>query len=437
MNNDMYYNNMNNNNNGAFNANQSTMNYNNEPNPNYVQNNGMNNVPNYNNAYQIPNHNVNYQHQVPQQGSFINQSPNINQGMYNSNPNYMQGNTQIPYPNNMVNQNMNMPTMPKQVVVNNVPETFSPLKTYGEDLTQKEYLSNPAIARNEEIRKLMVVLLTPDKSALLIGKAGIGKTAIVEGLAYYIQRNGVPDVLKGYRVIKINSTSLLGKIEINGREEMIVSLLVEELKRMEKTILFIDEIHTLIGGSNDGPMDLANILKPALDRGDIKVIGATTTEEYSVYVIKDRAFLRRFDRIDVLEPDEPTTVEILYQSLPRIEKKTGIKFKYNGYVTKLLIEAIVSATSQYKRVFGLSAMYPDVAFSVLNQAFSMALFENKKEVDIMDVYMAIKNSKRIFPDSIYKELIIFKQRFKDICSEDGIILPDVARNEIEEYRDEF
>lgn len=314
---------------------------------------------------------------------------------------------------------------------------FSPIKAYAENLTAKEYISNPAIARDDEIKKLIIVLLTPDKSGLLIGKAGIGKTAIVEGLSYLIQRNQVPNALKGYRVFKINSTSLLGKVELGGREEMVVSLLVDELKHMNKTILFIDEIHTLIGGSNDGPMDLANILKPALDRGDIKIIGATTTEEYSTYVIKDRAFLRRFDRIDVQEPDEPTTVEILYQSLPRIEKKTGIKFKYNGYVSKLLIESIVSATSQYKRVFGLSAMYPDVAFSVLNQAFSNALFANKESVDVEDVYMAIKNSKRIFPDSIYKELIAFREKFKNLCNEEGIILPVVNRDEIEEPKDEF
>lgn len=313
---------------------------------------------------------------------------------------------------------------------NEVNSGFDALGLYGEDLTAKQYVSNPAIAREDEIKKLMVVLLTPDKSGLLIGKAGIGKTAIVEGLAYRIQNNDVPDALKGYKVIKINSTSLLGKVTIDGREEMIITLLVDQLKKAEKTILFIDEIHTLIGGSADGPMDLANILKPALDRGDIKVVGATTTEEYNTYVIKDRAFLRRFDRIDVSEPDEKTTVEILYGSLPRFEKSTGVKFKYNEYVTRLLLESIVSATSEFKRVYGLAAMYPDVAFSVLSQAFSLALFDNKKEVDITDVYNAIRNSKRIYPDSIYKELIAFKEKFKDFLKEQNIELPDVAREEI-------
>ena len=314
-------------------------------------------------------------------------------------------------------------------------DNFSVINTYGEDLTNKNYIINPAIKRESEIRKTMVVLLTPDKSALLIGKPGIGKTAVVEGLAYLIQRNQVPDALKGYRIIKINSTSLVGTINIEGREQLAVSILVDELKKMSKTILFIDEVHTLIGGREDGPMDLANILKPGLDRGDIKAIGATTTIEYEAYVIRDRAFLRRFEKIDVLEPDQATTVQILMGSLPRIEAQTGVKFKYDNYIQNMLLEAIVSATSEYKRIYGLSAMYPDIAFSVLSQAFSLALFENKKEVDIIDVYNAIKTSKRIYPDSIVKELDAFRINFKDICKEKNIILPIVTIDEVQSAED--
>jgi len=226
---------------------------------------------------------------------------------------------------------------------NNIYNGFSVLKNYGEDLTAKQYLTDPSIARDEELKKLMMILLTPEKSALLVGKAGVGKTSIVEGLSFRILHNLVPNVLQGYKVIKLNSSSLLGKINYNGREEMIVSLLVEELKTVSKTVLFIDEIHTLIGNSNGTSMDLANILKPAIDRGAIKLIGATTDVEYNTYVIKDRAFLRRFERIDVLEPSEATTVEILFKSLPKIQASTGIKFKYNDYVTKMLLESIVSA----------------------------------------------------------------------------------------------
>ncbi len=314
---------------------------------------------------------------------------------------------------------------------------FSVIDNYGEDLTKKSYVTNPAIARDEEIKKLIMVLLTPDKSALLIGKAGIGKTAIVEGLSYLIQHDTVPNAIKGYRVVKINSTSLLGKVMINGKEELVINLLVNELKSLGKIILFIDEVHTLIGGKEDGPMDLANILKPALDRGDIKAIGATTTEEYSTYIIRDRAFLRRFEKIEVSEPDEKTTVEILYKSLPRIEAQTGIKMKYNEYVNTMLIESIVSATSEFKRVYGLAAMYPDVAFSVLSAAFSQALYQNKPFVDVLDVYNAIKNSKRIYPDSIIKELNAFREKFKDFCLEQNITLPIVTIDEVENNEENY
>ncbi len=311
------------------------------------------------------------------------------------------------------------------------PKQFPIITNYCENLTTKQYVTNPAIARDEEIKKTILVLLTPEKSALLIGKAGIGKTAIVEGIAYLIQRNQVPAALQGYQIVKINSSSMLGKMIVNGKEETVTNLLVAELKRAHKTILFIDEVHTLIGGSKDGPMDLANILKPALDRGDIKAIGATTTIEYETYIVRDRAFLRRFDRIDVAEPDFNATVEILLGTIPKIEYKTGIKMIQNSYLKKLLMESIVSATSEYKRIYGLSAMYPDVSLSVLSGAFSNALFENRNIVGIEDVYIAIRDSKRIYPDSRVKECEAFREKFKRICDSENITLPVVTIEDID------
>ena len=314
---------------------------------------------------------------------------------------------------------------------------YSVLDNFGTDLTKKNYVTNPAIARENEIKKAIIILLTPEKSALLVGKPGIGKTAIVEGIAYLIQKNLVPNALKGYRIVSIPSTALLGKIVLDGQEVLVATQLVKELKNTEKTILFIDEIHTLIGANDAGPMDLANILKAGLDRGDIKVIGATTTIEYETYILKDRAFLRRFEKIDVLEPDETITVKILKGSLPKIEKQTGIKFKYNDYVTELLLKAIVSATSEFKRVYGVAAMYPDVSLSILTQAFSHALFSNKTQVDILDVYNAIRNSKKIYPDSIVKELNLFREQFKDLCKDENIVLPIVTINDVEALNNDF
>ena len=314
---------------------------------------------------------------------------------------------------------------------------YSVLETYGEDLTKKNYVTNPAIAREQEIKRAMVVLLTPEKSALLVGKPGIGQTAIVEGIAYLIQKGLAPNALKNCRIIKINATALMGTMMVDNREVLVATMLVEELKKTDNTIVFIDEIHMLIGNKTDGPIDLANILKTGLDKGDIKVIGATTSVEYETYILRDRAFLRRFEKIDVLEPDEQTTVKILMGSIKKLEKQTGIKIKYNEYVTELLIKAVVSATSEFKRVYGLAAMYPDVAFSVLSQAFSTALYENKTEVDVADFYSAIKVSRKIYPDSIIKELSIFRETFKDLCSQENIVLPIVTLEDLEREQTEL
>ena len=191
-------------------------------------------------------------------------------------------------------------------------DNFSILDRYGENFTDKEYITNPAIGRDNQIKELLLVLLTPEKSAILVGKPGVGKTAIVEGLAYRIKNDDVPDLLKGYSVINIKTASLLGTMPTG---ESKVQLMIDELKEKEKVILFIDEIHMLIGADETSSVDFANIFKEGLGRGSIKVVGATTTEEYEAYIVRDRAFLRRFERIEVLEPTEETTVEILMKSI--------------------------------------------------------------------------------------------------------------------------
>ena len=161
-------------------------------------------------------------------------------------------------------------------------EKISMLERYGENLTAKTYITDPAIARENEIKECMLILMTPEKSALLVGKAGIGKTAIVEGIAYRIQKGMVPNALLGWTIIKINITSLIGETQSEGQTENRIDLLVQELARSPKTILFIDETHLLV--NRQGGLDFANMLKSGLDRGTIKMIGATTTEEYETYM---------------------------------------------------------------------------------------------------------------------------------------------------------
>ena len=286
---------------------------------------------------------------------------------------------------------------------------LSILDTYGENFLNKKYITNPAIGRDQQIKELILILLTPDKSAVLVGKPGVGKTAIVEGLAYCIQNNLVPDGLANYQVIKVNTSALLGVDPVTGEAK--VQTLIDEIKSKTNLILFIDEIHTLIGKGES--LDFANMFKPALDRGDIKVIGATTTEEYERYILRDKAFVRRFQKIDVAEPTRDENVEILIGTLPKIEKRTGAKLMYSSYVQRKIMEFITDITSEYKRIYEIGSRYPDVSLTIVQQAFSNALFDNRKEVNIMDVKNAIINSKNIYEDVKKKSEPIFNTMFSD------------------------
>ena len=281
----------------------------------------------------------------------------------------------------------------------------SMLKRYADELTAVNYITNPAIAREEELKKLMLVLLTPEKSAVLVGKPGIGKTAIVEGLAYNIQYDNVPNLLKGYRIFRVNTTALLG----NDNGENRVLKLIKELQSMDKIILFIDEIHTLIGNDAQGALDLANMFKEGLSRGTIKMIGATTTYEYETYILRDKAFVRRFERIDVEEPTQEMCVKILMQTLPKLEKQTGAVLDYTDFQKEKLFKFIVNMTSEYKRVYEISSRYPDICLTILRQAFSNALFENSNKVTFKNIYDAIRFTKAVYPDVIKKELVIFNK----------------------------
>ena len=288
------------------------------------------------------------------------------------------------------------------------------LERFSDNLTSVKYITNPAVARDDEIKKLILVLLTPEKSAVLVGKPGIGKTAIVEGLAYRIQRNEVPDALKGFTIYRVNTSALL----TNDGEENRVLKLVEELKQKEKVILFIDEIHTLIGGEES--LDLANMFKEGLSRGTIKMIGATTTNEYERYIMRDKAFLRRFEKVDVLEPTEEMTVEILLKTLPKLEQQTGVVLPYTYFIKEKIMKFIVNMTTEYKRVYEISSRYPDIALVILRQCFSNAIYENRKTIDLKNVYDAIRTTKAVSPDVIKKELIRFKEVFQDELKEENI-----------------
>lgn len=303
---------------------------------------------------------------------------------------------------------------------------FSILERYGENYTEKEYITNPAIGRDQQIKELLLILLTPEKSAILVGKPGIGKTAIVEGLAYAIQSKQVPDALLGYTIINIKTASLLGTMP-NGESK--VQVMIDELKDKEKIILFVDEIHMLIGATDESSLDFANIFKEGLGRGSIKVVGATTTEEYERYILRDKAFTRRFQKVNVPEPTRDETVTIMMGTLPKLEKTTGVRLKYSKYQQELIMGFIVDLTSEYKRVFEVGSRYPDIALTLLKSAFSFTVFDNRKEVNIFDFEKAILNTHLVYEDVVKKEMPIFKEKFKDMYNEEaGIVKEGIVLN---------
>lgn len=299
---------------------------------------------------------------------------------------------------------------------------FSMLNTYAEDLSKKEYITNPAIAREEEIKKLILVLLSPEKSAVLTGKPGIGKTAIVEGLNYLIQRKEVPNALLNTKIYKINTSSLLGTYTSDGVEDSKLQLLINEIMGKKDIILFIDEIHTLVTASKNGDVDFLNMLKPGLDRGDIKIIGATTTQEFEENLLKDKAFLRRFERIEIAEPDQETTVKILVGTTKKIEKSTGVRWPYTNWVLENVCKFIVDMTSEYKRVYENNSRYPDVSLALLSKCFTYARFENSDIVTFKHIYAAIKNCNSVYPDVVQKELVKFKEEFKEFLEKEKVEL---------------
>ena len=297
------------------------------------------------------------------------------------------------------------------------------LDRYAQELTSRKYITDPSIGRDEEIKQVIMTLLTPEKSALLVGKAGVGKTSIVEGVAYRIQNNMVPIALRGYKIYKLNVTSLLGKTESNGQVESRVDLLVKELAARPKTILFLDETHVLVNkDGGEGGIDFANMFKAGLDRGEIKMIGATTDEEYEQYILKDRAFLRRFQKIDVVEADQETCVKILMGTYPKIEAKTGVKFEYTDFIIERIMTFIVDMTDEYKRVYEISSRYPDICLTIVSNAFTYALFDDENVCRIKHIYKAVCNARNIYEDAKKKAIEQFKVDFSDLIAEENVDL---------------
>ena len=189
--------------------------------------------------------------------------------------------------------------------------------------------------------------------------------------------------------------------------------------------MFIDETHLLVTKTETNSLDFANMLKPSLDRGDIKMIGATTTEEYETYILRDRAFNRRFQKIDIEETNLENTVKIMMGTYHRYEVQTGVTLGYTDFVRERIMKFLVEMTTEYNRVYEVAARYPDICLTLLANAFSYALFDNEKEVKIKHVYKAIVHARNIYEDAKKKEIARFKVEFKDLLDEEQVNLEEV------------
>ena len=280
--------------------------------------------------------------------------------------------------------------------------TVGILNNYCENLTDINFKYDPAIGRDKELEKLMLTILTPQKSALLIGKAGVGKTSIVEGLAYRISNNNVPKALKDFTIYKTSAAILISGCIYSGMLEKRIIDIFEALKNQSNTILFIDEIHTLIGTgkSNDqNTLDIANIIKPYITNENIYLIGATTDYEYKYYIKEDPAFSRRFSTIIVEEPKGLVLEKILTHTLYKYSKMYNIK------IDKKLVDVISVYLTNYTNKEYINDMYdndivnPDLAISIIAYAYGYARLYDKKAItfdDFIHAYnMCDKVNKRI------------------------------------------
>ena len=284
-----------------------------------------------------------------------------------------------------------------------------PLKLYTNNLSKQaeENRLDPLIGRENELQRTIQILCRRRKNnPIYVGDPGVGKTAIAEGLALMIHERRTPDLLKGAEIFSLDIGALLAGTKFRGDFEQRIKAVLKALLQKPKSILFIDEIHTIIGAgaTSGGSMDVSNLLKPALAKGDIRCVGSTTYDEYKKVFEKDRALSRRFQKIDITEPSVPDTIQILNGLKPRYEKHHHLRYTRS---------ALVSAAE-------LSAKYvndrylPDKAIDIIDEAGSLVRLKQgskRKTVNPQDIEKVIASITRI---PIEKMTSNDKEQLKDL-----------------------
>ncbi len=277
--------------------------------------------------------------------------------------------------NNGINKNVILSALKdirgtQRVTSQNPEDTYQALKKYGRDLNElaRQNKLDPVIGRDEEIRRVLQVLSRRTKNnPVLIGEPGVGKTAIAEGIAHRIVAGDVPETLKTKRIVALDMGALVAGTQYRGQFEERVKAVVKEVQQSDgEIILFIDELHLLVGaGRAEGSMDAANILKPALARGELHAIGATTLDEYRKYIEKDAALERRFQPVYVAEPSEEDSISIL----------RGLKERYEVHHGVRITDGAIVAAVQLSNRYITDRFLPDKAIDLIDEAASKLRIE--------------------------------------------------------------
>ena len=279
------------------------------------------------------------------------------------------------------------------------------LKAFGRDLNEiaKKGEMDPVIGRADEIERVIQILCRRTKNnPVLLGEAGVGKTAIVEGLAQEVIKGNVPEILREKRVITLDLALMVAGTKYRGQFEERIKAVMDEIRRAKNVILFIDELHTIVGaGSAEGTMDASNIIKPALSRGEMQCIGATTLNEYRKYIEKDAALERRFQSVKVEPPSVEDTIEIL----------KGLRSRYEDHHKMELTDAAVTAAVKLSDRYITGRFLPDKAIDIMDEAGARARIKAMtRPPEVKNLELAIEETRA------KKEKAIKDQKFEEAAS---------------------